>query len=86
MKIRKDAGFIQVEALMKENQVEKEVIVEEEKETICWALLELQSSRNNWFAWKPPQGGFFVSSTEDLSLKRGGRLFYLKWYVVSGKW
>ncbi len=47
MKIRKDAGFIQVEALMKENQVEKEVIVEEEKETICWALLELQSSRNN---------------------------------------
>lgn len=32
---------------MKENQVEKEVIVEEEKKTICWALLELQSSRNN---------------------------------------
>lgn len=29
---------------MKENQVEKEVIVEEaEKESICWALLELQS-------------------------------------------
>lgn len=86
MKIRKDAGFIQVEALMKENQVEKEVIVEEEKETICWALLELQSSRNNWFAWKPPRGGFFVSSTEGLPLKRGGRLFYLKWYAVIGKW
>ncbi len=32
---------------MKDQQIENEVIVEEEKrETLCWALLELESSRN----------------------------------------
>ena len=32
---------------MKDQQVENEIMMEEEKkETLCWALLELESSRN----------------------------------------
>ncbi len=33
---------------MNDQQIENEIMVEEEKrETLCWALLELESSRKN---------------------------------------
>ena len=34
--------------IMNDQQIENEIMVEEEKrETLCWALLELESSRQN---------------------------------------
>ena len=40
------AFLMEAETDMKEQQVEKEVMVEEEKqETVCWALLEIESMK-----------------------------------------